>query len=358
MTNLLGATLEELTHILQNDYGKGVYHARAIFREVQRFGNFAYSQAPEFANSPGLAAQLARTLPFRIDPVTARYHWQGLVKFITTLRDGHRIESVILPKMSRQTLCISTQVGCRMGCRFCTTAKMGFFRHLTAAEMVGQYHNARSLVSAPIRNIVFMGMGEPLDNFEQVAKTVAIITDPRGAGVVKRHITLSTVGLAEGLAKLIAWNQPRINLAISLNASNDITRSRIMPVNSRLPMAALRDMLQKVPLRKKGWLMIEYILFKGFNDTEDNARELTRYLAPLEVKVNLLPYNASAGDGFKATNEENIHRFRNMLISQGVFTSIRSPMGRKLRAACGQLGSFLPYPAKDDDAFAASEPLA
>ena len=243
----------------------------------------------------------------------------GLIKFVTRLNDGLCIESVIIPMSSYSTLCVSSQVGCKMGCAFCETGSNGFYRNLNTEEIVGQIYTARFHFGYEIRNVVIMGMGEPLDNFDNVSQAIGIISDQRGFNIAKRHITLSTVGMAEGLKKLSGLGWQDLKLAISLNAPNDKIRSRIMPINHTFPMEKLRKALMDYPLKRKSVIFIEYVLIKGLNDTRESARQLAEYLKPLKTKVNLIPVNPNtySDTRFETPSQEDMNRFYSWLRKTG-----------------------------------------
>ncbi len=264
----------------------------------------------------------------------------GLIKFVTRLNDGLCIESVIIPMSSYSTLCVSSQVGCKMGCAFCETGSNGFYRNLNTEEIVGQIYTARFHFGYEIRNVVIMGMGEPLDNFDNVSQAIGIISDQRGFNIAKRHITLSTVGMAEGLKKLSGLGWQDLKLAISLNAPNDKIRSRIMPINHTFPMEKLRKALMDYPLKRKSVIFIEYVLIKGLNDTRESARQLAEYLKPLKTKVNLIPVNPNtySDTRFETPSQEDMNRFYSWLTENGLFVRKRTARGLGLMAACGQLG--------------------
>lgn len=264
----------------------------------------------------------------------------GLIKFITRLNDGLCIESVIIPMSSYSTLCVSSQVGCKMGCAFCETGSNGFYRNLDTEEIVGQIYTARFHFGYEIRNVVIMGMGEPLDNFDNVIRAIKILSDQKGLNIAKRHITLSTVGMVEGLRKLAGLGWQDLKLAISLNAPNDTIRSRIMPINHTFPMGRLRLALLDYPLKRKSAIFIEYVLIKGLNDTRESARQLAEYLKPLKTKVNLIPVNPNtyADTRFETPSQKDMNRFYGRLTENGLFVRKRTARGLGLTAACGQLG--------------------
>lgn len=275
-------------------------------------------------------------------PVVREIQDGDVRKFVQRTPDNLEIESVVVPMQRRdqawKTLCISSQIGCARGCTFCETAQLGLLRNLTLAEIVGQVVAARRL-GEPIRNVVFMGMGEPFDNFDTVIAAVRVLTDPNGLSLAWDRITLSTVGRTEGIRRLAALNWRRINLAVSLNAPNDEIRSQIMPINRLEPMAKLRDALLAYPLRKCQFFMIEYVLIPGLNDSPAHATELIEYLRPLKSVVNLVPYNPRHQSPWPAPAEEQIVNFRAWLQDAGQMCKRRLTKGRDLMAACGQLGN-------------------
>ncbi|MDM8538230.1 radical SAM protein, partial [Desulfobacterales bacterium HSG17] len=234
--NILSFTYEDLVWFLHEQYGKGRFHAAAIFREVYKNANIDFTKAKEFKNSPELARALSKSLNLNLSPIIAEKRQGSLSKFITRLSDGFNIESVIVPMENHMTICISSQAGCRMGCTFCETAQQGLNRNLTAQEIVEQVYRTKVLQKLDIRNIVFMGMGEPFDNFNNVIKAIKVINHDRGMAVAHRYITISTSGHVKGIYKLAKLNWPNIRLAVSLNASNDNVRSKLMPINNKYPM--------------------------------------------------------------------------------------------------------------------------
>jgi 23S rRNA (adenine2503-C2)-methyltransferase len=337
---VLELTYTELAKELKHRYGKGAYHAAAIYREVFKGGNRSPFKAAEFAKSGELAQKIEADMRIHLPEVAARETAGNLTKIIFRLRDDLEVESVIVPMAKHATICISCQVGCRMGCRFCETAQLGFKRNLTVDEIVAQVWTARAIMAIPIRNVVFMGMGEPLDNFDNVIQAIRVLSDQRGLDIAKRHITLSTAGVVDGLERLAALNWPTLKLAVSLNAVNDDTRSRIMPINQRYPLALLRQTLRNFPLAKKGALLIEYILIPGINDGGQDARDLAQYIKPLKAKVNLIPHNPRRKSPYPAPRATQITRFQNLLFKEDIFVRLRAAKGREIMAACGQLGNY------------------
>jgi len=270
-----------------------------------------------------------------------------------------RVESVVIPMVGRKgvrthSLCVSSQVGCAMGCGFCETAQMGLVRNLTAAEIVGQWFAATHLLGARrrISNIVFMGMGEPMDNYDAVCRAIRVLCEHDGPAVGASNIAVSTVGRIDGLAKLAELvGEPgfhRLGLAVSINAPNDEIRSRIMPVNRAMPMADLREALLAFPRRVGGKICFEYVLIPGVNDEAEHARELAAYLEPFGARggsrvplglVNLIPYNPRRDSPWRAPLEDEVERFMGWLVEAGVYVKRRRTKGRAMMGACGQLGA-------------------
>jgi len=293
----------------------------------------------ELADSRKFAARLAADAVIDTGQVVFQEEQDQVVKFITRLTDGLKVESVVLSMVHHKTVCVSSQAGCRMGCRFCETGKNGLSRNLEVAEIVGQVFTARRKFGPSLRNVVFMGMGEPFDNYDNVLKAIDVISDQRGLNVARRRITVSTAGLAEGIRKFGASGTPLVKLAISLNASNDHLRSELMPINRSLPLGRLREMLLAYPLKKKYFFLIAYVQIPGVNDRPEHAAELAHYLEPLPSKVNLIPFNPGTDSTYRAPTEKEIVKFRDLLIAKRVNIQRRSTKGREHMAACGQLGS-------------------
>jgi 23S rRNA (adenine2503-C2)-methyltransferase len=275
-------------------------------------------------------------------PVVRHVQEGELIKFVQRTATGLEIESVLVPMCGRwrtwQTLCVSSQIGCARGCAFCETGQLGLLRNLTAGEIVGQVVAAQRDFGR-VRNVVFMGMGEPFDNFDAVIQAVRVLNDRSGLSFSHERIALSTVGRVAGIGKLAALGWRRINLAVSLNAPSDEIRTRLMPINRLEPMAALRDALLAYPLRNCQYFMIEYVLIPGVNDAPEHARELADYLRPLRSVVNVIPYNPRRDSPWPAPSEEAIARFLAALDETGQTCKRRITKGREHMAACGQLGS-------------------
>lgn len=268
----------------------------------------------------------------------------GTEKFLFGLEDGESIESVLIPDEERLTLCISSQVGCTMGCGFCLTGKIGFRRNLKAHEIVEQVIAVMKIRSGKlevgsekeknITNIVFMGMGEPLLNLDEVAEALKRITD--FLGISKRRITLSTCGIAPKISELYK-KAPHVNLAISLNATTNSIRDTIMPINKKYPIETLLNACRKIPLSPRDSITFEYVMIDRLNDSVDDAKRLARLLKGIQSKVNIIPFNPYEGSGFKRPSEENVLAFQDILTSARINTFIRKSKGQDILAACGQL---------------------
>lgn len=303
----------------------------------------------------------AQTLVPRVIRVDQDNHEHGIVrKFLLAVpgpeKAGHRgfgertsleTESVIIPMKSKRglthTLCVSSQIGCAMGCGFCETAQMGLVRSLTPEEIVMQWHAATHQLGARIDNIVFMGMGEPLDNLVSVLAAIEIFTDHLGPAVPMKRVTVSTVGRVDGLRMLAervaqpGWR--KMNLAVSINAPNDRIRSRIMPINRGMPLGVLIPLLENWPSRSSDIMCCEYVLIPGVNDADAHADELAGLLGNVRCCVNVIPYNPRRDSPWPAPDEPDVLRFLHRLESNGVFCKRRKTKGRDSMAACGQLGN-------------------
>ncbi len=262
----------------------------------------------------------------------------GTTKFLLRLADGRHIEAVYIPDTPNQTFCISTQVGCAMACGFCLTGKMGLIRHLSAGEIAGQVRvlaRETHLRTSPF-NIVLMGMGEPLHNYDATMKALRMVADPQGLAVAPRRVTLSTVGLVPAIKKLA--DEPVMpNLAISLHGTTDEQRDALVPINRKYGLEELMETCRNFPLRRRGRITFEYVLLDGVNDTPDDARRLARLLDGIPGKVNLLPLNEATGIPYARPSDARVNTFAKILSDAGVTVSVRKSRGRDIRAACGQL---------------------
>lgn len=347
---------EGLVRAFGERFGKGEYHAGALFRSLYRRAESDPSALPEFAANPSLAAQVRAAFGAALPPVVGRSgdfpdpgrpSGGGAYKFLLRLKDGLESESVVIPMRQYKSLCVSSQVGCKMGCNFCETAQMGYLRSLTAGEIVAQVMVARHVLKEPVENLVFMGMGEPMDNLDEVLQAIRILSDQRGLDIAQSSITVSTVGHVDGirrLARLAAGPPPagfsRLRLAVSLNAPNDAIRSRIMPVNRTWPLSELKAALQDYPLQRKGdFLFMEYVLIPGVNDAREHALEVADYLRGLKACVNLIPYNPRHESPYARPASGSTAAFYRWLMDAGQYCRIRGTKGQDSMAACGQLGN-------------------
>jgi 23S rRNA (adenine2503-C2)-methyltransferase len=316
--------------------GEPRFHGRQVFRWIWQRG------VTRVGDMTTLSLALRERLKDRVAITTPAIVRQdlsedGTRKFVLALDDGRQIESVFIPDTPAQTFCISTQVGCAMGCTFCLTGTMGLIRHLTAAEIAGQVR----LLAETLRldepfNIVLMGMGEPLHNYDATMKALRILCDAQGMAVPPRRITLSTVGLVPMLDRLA--QEPVIpNLAVSLHATTEAGRASLVPPTRKYPLQAVLDACRRFPVRARSRITFEYVLLDGVNDSPDDARRLARLLADIKAKVNLIPLNAAPGIPFERPSEARVNAFARILADRGVSVSVRKSRGRDIRAACGQL---------------------
>jgi 23S rRNA (adenine2503-C2)-methyltransferase len=328
--------LGELESLFQSD-GIDAYHARQVYRWIHRRARSA------FEGMTDLSLELRNRLSSRYlcsKPALAarQVSGDGTQKFLLSLRDQRHIEAVFIPDTPAMTFCISSQVGCAMDCAFCLTGRMGFVRNLDAGEIVGQVRvlaEQLGLLDAPF-NIVLMGMGEPLHNYDAVMKAVRILTSEHGFAMNPRRITLSTVGLVPAILKL-AREPVMPNLAISLHGTTDAQRDALVPVNRKYALAELLEACRQLPLRRRERITFEYVLLSGVNDSPADARRLVRLLADMRAKVNLIPLNAAPGIPFQRPSDEQVDRFAQILAERGMTVSVRKSRGRDIRAACGQL---------------------
>ncbi len=339
MLRLLELTYENLVALIVDRYQKGPFLAGALYREFYKNLSPEAWQAEMIRKLPGLNERLRKDWRFAPGRIKDEIHQDGVVKFVTELEDGNRIESVILPMKTHRTICISSQAGCRMGCRFCETGKLGLVRNLSVEEIVGQVYNARQTFDQEVRNVVFMGMGEPFDNFENVMQAVRVLSDQRGLDIAQRHITLSTAGRIDGIRKLAALDMPQLNLTISLNAPNDELRRQLMPAHRTGSLALLQKTLVGYPLKKGHVLGVAYVLISHVNDGPEHAQQLAQWLKPLRARVNLIPFNPGNDSPFQPPSLKETDLFRQRLIGLRVNVQKREPRGRELMAACGQLGA-------------------
>jgi 23S rRNA (adenine2503-C2)-methyltransferase len=335
-TDLAGLELPELETLFEQR-GLPRFRARQVFRWIWKRGVTDFAAMSDVGAA--LAAELGREFTVATPSIARRdVSEDGTRKFVLTLGDGRQIESVFIPDTPAQTFCISTQVGCAMGCAFCLTGKMGLVRHLTAAEIASQVRllaHSLDLHDQPF-NIVLMGMGEPLHNYDATMKALRILNDEHGLDVGPRRITLSTVGLVPMLEKL-AQERLMPNLAISLHATTEQQRAAIVPPAKKYLLQDILQACRRFPLSKRSRITFEYVLLAGVNDSPDDARRLARLLSGIKAKVNLIPLNAAAGIPFERPSDSRVDAFARILAEKRITVSVRKSRGRDIRAACGQL---------------------
>ena len=344
-TDVKNFTLEALEAYISG-LGKERFRAKQIFKWLYQL------DATSFCEMTNVSKEFRRVLEesamiSNLVPEVVEASGDGTRKYLFRLSDGSAVESVLIPDEGRNTLCISSQVGCAMGCAFCLTGSFGLSRNLTTAEIVNQVCAVKR--DQPVRNIVFMGMGEPLANLAAVIPAVKILTDPDGFQFSTRKVTVSTSGLVPEMAEL--GKAVTVNLAVSLNATTDEIRSQIMPVNRRYPLTELLSACKAFPLPSRRWITIEYVLIRGLNDSVEDAKRLVRLISNIPSKVNLIPFNEHESCTFQSPSQDAIDRFHKYLLDKNVTVITRSSRGSDISAACGQLkGSLDRKDAKVDDA--------
>ena len=334
--DLAGLERLELEALL-GEQGVERFRARQLIRWVFKRGVIDFQAMTDL--SKGLREQLARQFRISTPRVVHRDRSaDGTTKFLLELVDHRKVESVFIPDTPNQTFCISTQVGCAMKCAFCLTGKMGLTRNLSAAEIVGQVRVlAHELGLLETRfNIVLMGMGEPLHNYDETMKALRILGDEDGLAVSPRRVTLSTVGVVPALERLAA--EPYMpNLAVSLHATTEAQRDLLVPLNRKYNISDVIDACRRFPLKRRSRITFEYVMLAGVNDSPDDAKRLVKLLAGVRSKVNLIPLNEAAGIPFGRPSDERVDRFAAILADHHLTVSVRKSRGRDIRAACGQL---------------------
>jgi 23S rRNA (adenine2503-C2)-methyltransferase len=264
----------------------------------------------------------------------------GTVKFLQEMQDGSQIESVLMRHGDHNTVCISTQVGCAMGCKFCLTARMGFKRNLTAGEIVDQVLNAQSLLpeGEKVRNIVYMGMGEPFHNYQNTIRSLTILLNPAGLNFSSRRVTVSTCGILEGIEKF-AQEPVKANLAISLNGVTQESRAKLMPISRRYSLEKLIEACRNFPMESRQRITFEYILMRDLTDSIESAKALVKLMHGIKSKINLIPYNENPILDFKSPTMEQVKVFQKYLLDHGVIATLRISKGQGISAACGQLAT-------------------
>lgn len=336
MSEILSFTLNDLTKFLNQNFGKGEFHSKCIYRYFFKTGKTDIENLDCFKNKE-LAFKIKENLKFPKPVIPEKKESDDVIKFALELFDKSVIESVILKMKTRDTLCISSQVGCKMNCGFCATAKMGFKRNLFPHEIILQFFTAKFVLGYDIRNIVFMGMGEPLDNYENVKQAVLILNEQHGFDIAFRHITISSSGLCDQIERLGKDPDIKANLSVSINSADNELRKKIMPVTKKFDLLTLRNTLLNYPLKHKGIIFITYTLFKGLNDSEEDALKLVDFVNAIPCRVNIIPYNEVKGCDFKGCSDKDIADFSSLLEKHGLFVRKRWTKGKNLDAGCGQL---------------------
>ena len=313
------------------------YRAGQIFRWVWQRGATAFDEMSDLPRD--LRSRLAAELRFSTPAVVRdELSVDGTRKLVLRLADRREIECVYIPDTPSQTFCVSTQVGCAMGCAFCLTGKMGLVRHLSAGEIAGQVRVLATVTGLLDRafNIVLMGMGEPLHNYDATMRALALLHEPQGLALPPKRVTLSTVGLVPMLDRL-AQEPLMPNLAISLHATTEAQRAAIVPPTRKYGLAAIVDACRRFPVAKRSRITFEYVLLSGVNDSLADARRLVKLLDGVKAKVNLIPLNAAPGIPFERPSDAAVDAFARTLADRGMTVSVRRSRGRDIRAACGQL---------------------
>jgi 23S rRNA (adenine2503-C2)-methyltransferase len=344
LPNLVGLSREELALALAST-GAEKFRARQVWQWLYARGATAFEQMSSIAKAQrqGFAESFRIERP-RID--RALVSEDGTRKWLLAFGDGNKVETVHIPEEDRGALCVSSQVGCTLTCSFCHTGTMRLVRNLTSAEIVGQVLIARDGLGewpAPqekrlLSNIVMMGMGEPLFNYDEVAKALKIVMDPEGIAISKRKNTLSTSGVVPMMRR--CGEELEVNLAVSLHAVRDDIRDILVPLNKKYPISELLEACRAYPAASNARrITFEYVMLKDINDTDADARELVRLLKDIPAKVNLIPFNPWPGATYECSSNNRIHRFAEILNEAGYSSPVRTPRGRDIFAACGQLKS-------------------
>lgn len=339
LPNLLDFTIEEMESFISS-HGKEKYRARQIMKWLHQAGVTSFdgmtTLSKEFREALAAIARISRPHIVKIQKSQ-----DGTQKALLQLEDGLFIESVLIPGKNHWTLCISTQAGCAMGCEFCLTARQGFKRNLTPSEIVGQMLalTFETPDGANLKNIVMMGMGEPLANYDNTIKSINILTCDFGMGFSNRKITVSTCGLAQQIERL--GKDICINLAVSLNAPDDKTRNLLMPVNKKYPIDMLLAACKNYQMPGRRLLTFEYILIDGVNCSVADAEKLARLLKPLRCKLNLIVFNEFPGSPFKSPSAKDVQNFQQVLLDHHFTTILRASKGSDILAACGQLSGSM-----------------
>ncbi len=339
MIHPLALTSDQWASSLFALFGRGRQQALALYKTIFRHGSIR-DGLPEFANAPKLFEAMSSKVCLTLYPIAQLKEDGQTVRFLLKTPDGHLIESVLITMQHGKTICVSSQIGCRMGCRFCQTGTLGLIRHLSVDEIIQQVFVARHILKVPVNNVVFMGMGEPFDNYEAVCQAVRILQDPIGLSIGARHISISTSGDIEGIKRFSLESFVRPNLTVSINAPNDELRRELMPYRRKEPLAALYEAMKSYSRHTGRIVYTSYVLLGGINDRMEYAEELAAYLEGLSTRVNLIPYNQVSTKGFCPPTKESLSGFMEALRSRHIPVFLRNEKGGAIDAACGQLGFY------------------
>ena len=336
-TDLRDLQLHEM-HALLEAEGEPGFRAQQLCHWVYKR---RATSLPQMTDLPESLRQRLHNRVYISTPTVLRqqHSTDGTEKYLFALEDGNQVETVLIPADERRTLCVSTQVGCAIGCRFCLTAQGGLVRSLRPAEIVGQVLHFQEPGKAPERafsNIVFMGMGEPLDNFRGTVQAIRILTADWGLGISPRRITVSTSGLVRRL-EAFGREDLKVHLAVSLNATTNAVRTQLMPINKAYPLETLLAACRAFPLAARQRITFEYVLLGGVNDTIEDAERLVQLLRGLRCKVNLLPFNEIPGTPYRRPSDDAVLRFQTYVLQHHISAFVRQSRGRDISAACGQL---------------------
>ncbi len=339
ITNIKDLSPKEIEKfVLDNDLQP--FRARQISKWLYKKGVDCFDEMSDLSKDFRDLLDFSFSIKPSLELVQEQVSIDGTKKYLFKLADGNQIESVLIPEKSRKTLCISSQVGCALGCTFCMTGTVGKIRNLKPSEILDQYMMVNQYNENSITNIVFMGMGEPLDNLDNLVKVINVLTDQNYLALSPKRITVSTSGLVPQIKKL--GEQVSVNLAVSLNAPRDELRDEIMPINKRYPISELLKASVNFPVPNRKYLMFEYVLLKGVNDSDSDAHTLGRLLQGIKCKINVIPFNEASPLPYKSPDWERVLKFQDILISYRINVRIRKSRGSDILGACGQLAATYP----------------
>jgi len=352
LIDILNFDRTELATEFKENLGIETYRANQVVRWIYRDRLRSFSEMTDITK-PVREKLAERYRIYRPEIAEVHLSKDGTRKYLMRMEDGSMVETVLIRQPARYTLCISSQVGCAIGCKFCRTGLMGLKRHLTTAEIMGQVLRVQDhidelraelvgadpiIIPEQFTNIVFMGMGEPLHNYVNVTRAARLLNDEIGSSFSKRKVTISTSGLVPRIKELGESEIP-VALAISLNATTNATRDHLIPINKKYPLEDLLQTLREFPLKGKMRITFEYVLLAGVNDTMEDLKRLPALVRGIPSKVNLIPYNNNSGLGFKSPTEDWIAFWQRSLLDTGINATVRWSKGQDISAACGQLAT-------------------